>query len=350
MVEPRFQLHTEDYKMPYLPQIRILVPSAQVSSYTTGVLSLPSAKGVFNDTSNRALFGGGTSSGGFVNVIDYINISSTGNAIDFGDLTVIRDQRNGFSSSTRGIFFGGYNNTNGGLDDENVIDYVTIATAGNAIDFGDMATAQYHTAGLSNETRGVTGGGYRHAIGSTRDEMEYITIATTGNTTSFGTLTAARYGGAGSASSTRGLLNMGASSGGSTQSNIDYITIATTGNATNFGNRTVAGPYHMASSSSTRSLCYGGAPEGGNSNVIDYVTIATTGNATSFGTLTAIRTSGGATASTLRGVVAGGNKSNARTANIEYVTIATLGNGTNFGDLTVARNDDGACSNSHGGL
>jgi hypothetical protein len=44
--------------MPYLPQIKILVPSAQVSSYTTGVLSLPSAKGVFTAL-QRALFAGG---------------------------------------------------------------------------------------------------------------------------------------------------------------------------------------------------------------------------------------------------------------------------------------------------
>jgi hypothetical protein len=325
-------------------------PSAQVSDMLTGYFVIPSAKSAFNDFSNRALFGGGTSPGGFVNVIDYINISTTGNATDFGDLTLARDQRNGFSSSTRGIFFGGYNNVNGGIDDENVIDYVTIATAGNAIDFGDMATAQYHTAGLANETRGVTGGAYRHATGSTRDEIEYITIASTGNTTSFGTLTAARYGGAGSASSTRGLFNMGAASGGGQQSNIDYITIATTGNATSFGNRTIASPYHMASSSSTRSLCYGGAASGGTVNVIDYVTIATTGNATDFGDLTAIRNSGGATASALRGVVGGGNKAGVRSTTIEYVTIATTGNATDFGDLTIARNDDGACSNSHGGL
>jgi len=321
-------------------------PSAQVSDMLTGYFVIPSAKGVFDNVGSRAFFGGGTSSGGFVNVIDYINIATTGNATDFGDLTEVRDQRNGFSSSTRGIFFGGYNNTNGGTDDENTIDYITIATTGNAIDFGDTVVATYHSAGFANETRGVSGGGYRHAIGSTRSEIDYITIATTGNATGFGSLVVARYGGAGSASTTRGLFNMGSNY----NNNIDYVTIATTGNATDFGDRTSDGPYHSASSSNTRSLCYGGAANGGTTNIIDYVEIATTGNATDFGDLTAIRNTHGSTASPLRGVVAGGSKATVRTADIEYVTIATLGNGTNFGDLTVARNDVGCGSNSHGGL
>jgi hypothetical protein len=34
------------------------------------------------------LFGGGSNSGLPVNVIEYVTINTTGNAIDFGDLTV----------------------------------------------------------------------------------------------------------------------------------------------------------------------------------------------------------------------------------------------------------------------
>ena len=42
------------------------------------------------------------------NIIDFITIGSTGNATDFGDLTVGREIMNaGASSSTRGMFFGG---------------------------------------------------------------------------------------------------------------------------------------------------------------------------------------------------------------------------------------------------
>ena len=78
------------------------------------------------------LFGGGYNSGApggpAVNVIDYINIETTGNATDFGDLTVIRYSLGGCSSSTRGVFGGG----NNGSNRTNVIDYITIATVGNA--------------------------------------------------------------------------------------------------------------------------------------------------------------------------------------------------------------------------
>ena len=119
--------------MPYLPQIKILVPSAQVSSYTTGVLSLPSAKGAFVPLLARGVFGGGYL-GGRVNTIDYIDITTTGNATDFGDLTAIRDDVGAVSSTTRGVIMGG--GVTGGSS--NVIDYITIATTGNATTFGTL--------------------------------------------------------------------------------------------------------------------------------------------------------------------------------------------------------------------
>jgi hypothetical protein len=78
--------------------------------------------------STRALFGGGY----IVNVIDFVTISSTGNAQDFGDLTQGRLEPGGCASSIRAVWAGGYV-----IPSVNTIDYVTIATTGNAIDFGD---------------------------------------------------------------------------------------------------------------------------------------------------------------------------------------------------------------------
>ena len=49
----------------------------------------------------------------------------------------------------RGLFGGGYPNV------QNVIDYVTISTAGNAIDFGDLTTTTILTGGCSSRTRGL---------------------------------------------------------------------------------------------------------------------------------------------------------------------------------------------------
>jgi hypothetical protein len=82
-----------------------------------------------------------------MNTIQYITIATTGNATDFGDLTVGRRQVSGCSSSLRGVFAGGFN----GL---NVIDYVTIASTGNATDFGDLTTGR----GFSSATSSANGG------------------------------------------------------------------------------------------------------------------------------------------------------------------------------------------------
>jgi hypothetical protein len=56
---------------------------------------------------SRGVFGGGSSINGTVNVIDYITIATPSNAIDFGDLTVAREQLAACSDGSRGVFGGG---------------------------------------------------------------------------------------------------------------------------------------------------------------------------------------------------------------------------------------------------
>ena len=87
-------------------------------------------------------------------VIDYFNISSTGDAEDFGDLnnaTEFPSSGNG-ASRTRGIIAGG---RHPGNSYTNVIDYIKIATAGDAVDFGDLATPQGEGAGCSTAHGGL---------------------------------------------------------------------------------------------------------------------------------------------------------------------------------------------------
>jgi hypothetical protein len=55
------------------------------------------------------------------------------------------------SSSTRGVFGGGEDNSN----KLNVIDYVTIASTGNATDFGDLAMVLEAPTGCSNAHGGL---------------------------------------------------------------------------------------------------------------------------------------------------------------------------------------------------
>jgi hypothetical protein len=97
------------------------------------------------------LFGGGFGASS-TNIIDFINIPSAGNATDFGDLTVARQNLAACSSSTRGVFGGG--NTSG-----NTIDYVTITSAGNALDFGDLSSNPARLGACSSSTRGIFAGG-----------------------------------------------------------------------------------------------------------------------------------------------------------------------------------------------
>ena len=91
--------------------------------------------GVIVSTSNRGVFAGGYAASDRTNSIDYIDISSTGNASDFGDLSVTRNSLGACSNGTtdRGIFGGGTTGSN-----SNVIDYITISTTGDATDFGDL--------------------------------------------------------------------------------------------------------------------------------------------------------------------------------------------------------------------
>jgi hypothetical protein len=168
-----------------------------------------------------------------------------------------------------------------GLWNTSVIDYVTIATPGNAIDFGDLSVARSRGGACSNATRGVFGGGFTSTYYTV---IDYVTIATTGNAIDFGDLTLARYGLAACSDGTKGVFG-GKYNNGDT---IDYVTIASTGNATDFGDLTVPRGYLAACSDGTKGV-FGGGYVSGNSNVIDYVTIASTGNASDFGDLSVAR-------------------------------------------------------------
>jgi alpha-D-ribose 1-methylphosphonate 5-triphosphate synthase subunit PhnG len=85
------------------------------------------------------------------NTIDYITIDTTGNATDFGDLTVTRAAGGSAASSTRAVYAGG--SDAGGR--HNTIDYVTIGTTGNATDFGDLTLTRSHLAGCSDGHGGL---------------------------------------------------------------------------------------------------------------------------------------------------------------------------------------------------
>jgi len=157
-----------------------------------GSLTVSRGMGGACASSTRALFaGGGPDYSDPKNTIDYVTIASSGNAVDFGNLTANTYGLTGTGSSTRGLFAGG-NSSSDGSAYLNVIQYVTIASTGNASDFGDLTVARQYFGATSNATRAVFGGG--NPPGAFSNVIDYVTIASTGNASDFGDLNAAKQG------------------------------------------------------------------------------------------------------------------------------------------------------------
>ena len=252
--------------------------------------SAPYSAGCASHT--RGLIAGGFNSPTGNNTINAITISTTGNAINFGDIpqTAIYGM-GGCSSSTRGLFGGGFKapspNADAGLLQ---INYVTIASLGDAGDFGDLVFGVRYPSGTSSPTRGLFAAGRDSANAPVfnRNKIDYVTIATTGNATDFGDLTDALYSMAGTGSATRGLFAGGYNPAGGAINLMNYVTIATTGNAQDFGDLSLARGGASASSNPTRATFAGGSNPSAQ-NVIDYVEIQSTGNALNFGDLYSTR-------------------------------------------------------------
>ena len=231
-------------------------------------------------SSTRGIFGTGSPSGSPVADLDYITIASEGDSIEFGDLT----QGSVFagclvSSSTRGIIHESTNPTT------NVISFVEISTIGNAVDFGDMTQGVRHVSGFSSPTRGVFAGGYRNPQNENYSEFQSVTIASKGNSINFGSLAVARRGQAGFSNSVRGVHGGGISN--AVVTSIEFLTIASGGNATVFGDLSLARRLEGGGcASQTRGIFAGGySPD---TNVMEFITIATEGNAQDFGDLSEV--------------------------------------------------------------
>ena len=123
------------------------------------------------------------------NTIEFVTMMSTGNSTDFGDMVSVRFANNSGSNATRGIIANGYQpSPTGGV--VNSADFLTISTTGNATDFGDTTQARYSSFGsCCSGTRMVMPGGYvAPSVVNTMDKFE---ITTTGNAIDFGDLATA---------------------------------------------------------------------------------------------------------------------------------------------------------------
>ena len=342
----------------YTTEIDFLTISTLGDATKFGDLTEKRGNGIAGFASRTRGIGAGGYAGGGQNIIEFITMSQEGNAIDFGDLTSNREGPMGLSSETRGIAAAGWSRPNSANIRE--IDYLTIAETGNSIDFGDLITPTNYGAGTASSTRGILLGGYSNPSPQENyytNSIEFITIATTGNAQDFGDLISPTNYGCGTSSTTRGLLIGGYTAPNPQESyytnRIEFITIATLGDGTDFGDINSTNTNQMtAGSNSTRGLIWGGGADQANrTNVIDFVTIASTGNATDFGDMTIAAQSGTATSSPTRCTYYSGNRG--ETNVIQFVEIMTTGNAVDFGDAaTGSHGKYSHCgfSNGHGGL
>ncbi len=323
-----------------------------VCTVSSGQFVVPVGPTEYRGGRGRAVFAGGYSASpvNYSDAMDYTEISTTGNTSDFNNLSVKRYNIAGLGDATRGVFAGGQG-APGTL--YNTIDYVTISSQGGASDFGDLTVivSIQSLASASDSTRGLFMGGQNPSItaGNNLNEqniIQYITIATTGDSTDFGDLTHCTQAPAGCSSPTRALCAGGDNS--AKINDIDSITIQTLGSAADFGSLSNDVLFPAGLSSTTRGVFAGGSTPT-KINTIEYVTIASAGNATDFGDLTAGRYGAAGSSNKTRGLFGGGGTPT-YVNTIYYITIASAGNATDYGDLTEVRATLGACSDTHGGL
>ena len=292
----------------------------------------------------RGVFSGGRNNPVFYSNLSVVEIATTGNATDFGDMSKkVNGGSGNVSSSTRGITSGGYD----GDASANVrhIDFFNFASSGGSNTFGELTEDSNDHGAYSNGRRGIFSMGYPSYSG----EITFITIASTGNANNFGNLSGAKYSTCGGVNSpTRAVLPAIETPSSSQNLMTEFITFDTLGNSQDFGELSVARNACAGGSSSTRGIVQGGLTPSV-SDVIDFCTIATLGNFADFGNLTVGRRSPGGCSSEVRGLCAAGTTPTNQNV-IDFVTISTTGNSTDFGDLSYSARNVRGNSDAHGGL
>ena len=271
------------------------------------------------------------------------------NGNEWRQFTYTSDIQNSPSGRGRAVFFGGYIRPDApysfgrnGL----TIEYFQISTGGQSSSFGTYGARRTNTSGCSNGTRALSASGYNGpgTLGSS-NEIEYVTIASEGNPIDFGDRTQTGYGGQAVSSSTRGVFLCNREPSNDT---IDYVEIGTLGNALDFGNLRGNGGYKAGNlNSPTRGFVAGGSGVlGTNSNDIQMITIASKGDAIISGDLSAKTDNSTGTSNSVRGIISAGQLGPSLTRSDKfYINLASEGNSFEFGELTVPRHRCGGAAN-----
>jgi len=124
-------------------------------SLNFGELSTLSQRGSAVGSATRGCFIIGSTIPAYVNTIEYITLTTSGETNDFGDATsnATTINNNAASNTIRGVYNIGRSSPSG--DALANLDYITIATTGNAIEFGELTTPTRDGCGLSDSHGGI---------------------------------------------------------------------------------------------------------------------------------------------------------------------------------------------------
>jgi hypothetical protein len=229
---------------------------------------------------SRAVFCGGNG----VDTIDFVTVASTGNATDFGELSDARQTGASTSDGSRAVTHGGYD----GSAYVNTMDFITISTKGNARDYGDQFDVQAYSPTVSNGSRGVQSGGYGPTINT--NIISFITIGQLGNSIDYGDLPTGKRLAAGTSDGSRGVICGGRPPATNENDDMEYFNISVLSNAVDWGGESTDARSHFcATANGSRALWAGGsAPP--TLDTVDYTPIGVAGvDAVDFGELSQAR-------------------------------------------------------------
>ena len=340
--------------------------ASQGNASDHGDLTIGKGYGAATSNGIWAISAGGNT---VIDVIDYGTIAATGNFADFGDLTVARNALIGICSPIRGVFAGGSDGSSPTPATKNTIDYITINSAGDATDFGDLTGTAAYMGVACNATRGFFMGSHTAISTKDGDGMEYITFASTGNGTDFGDLLVASRAGANACNGKHGFM-LGGHLAPAASNTVQKFNMSSLGDMVDFSdlsrtlsdNKGATGAHdgidwdsislqrpsvtHMPGSG--RGLfCGGHNPT--LTSVIEMCHIPTLGNTSDFGDMVAASRSSGGMSSVTRGVFSG-IRTPSNTNQIECIEFASLGNAADFGNAEDTTVDRASCSSTTRGV
>ena len=299
----------------------------------------------------RVIIAQGYNPGGTVAIMEYVDLNSKGDGVDFGDaLESNNGGIGGCSDGTRGIW------ANTHSSPVATIQYTTITSGGGSINFGDMNEIIFRGAGHSSSTRGLWMSG-RKSPGNAIVSCQTVQIQTLGNSIDFGDAAAGRRGhDSGMGSPTRAFM-LGGYDNSNYTNDTQFKSIASGGDMVFGGDLLYTGGYVAGCSNSIRGFGTGGYQHPGGAGYfatnINSIDLASAGNAVNFGDLTQKSSYAVSAATQTRAFRFGGvqfNPSSVYISRIEDWSTTSSGNATEFGDLIEARYDQAAFSDSHGGL